>query len=455
MAFRYIREFNGQKRLSEIFSMQVSVESGDGLEKRLLVNLPAEKVDSLVEAKLKETARTIRLDGFRPGKVPVRVVRQRFGQQIRQDVYGELIQSSFYEAATQESLRPVGEPSIELREEEAEGGLAYTATFEVMPEIELTDFSALKIKRPVAEVTDSDVDAMLEKLREQRTEWLDVDRAAQNDDRVVIDFKGFIDGEAFEGGSAEEVPLVLGSGAMIPGFEDGLVGSKAGDSVKLELKFPDDYRVEHLAGKDATFEVEVKSVAEPKLPDVDEEFVKSMGVEDGTEESLRKEIRENMEREVRQKVKSLTKEQVMDALLEAHDLAVPAPMVAQEAAALKQQTQQEMAQSGQASSLDLPLSVFESQAERRVKLGLLIGEIISSNGIEIDQSRVDAAIAEQAATFEQPEEVVKWYAENPDARRSVENVAMEDQVVDWILEQAKVEEEQFSFDQLINKGSAD
>ena len=430
--------------------MQVSVESGEGLTKKLLVNLPAERVDAVVDAKLKETARTIRLDGFRPGKVPVRVVRQRFGAQIRQDAYGELIQSSFYEAAQQENLKPVGEPSIELREDEAEGGLAYTATFEVMPEIELADFSALEIKRPVAEVTDADVDEMIRKLREQRTEWIDVERPAQEGDKITVDFKGFIDGEAFEGGSAEDVDLVLGSGTMIPGFEEGLIGAKAGDEVKLELKFPDDYRVEHLAGKEATFDVTVKSVAEPKLPEVDEEFVKSLGVEDGTEESLRKEVRENMERELKQKLKSRTKERVMDALLEVHEIQVPAAMVQREAEALKQQTQQEMAQSGQQSTVDLPASIFEPQAERRIKLGLIVGEIIRGNEIEVDQARVDEAIAEQAATFEEPQEIIDWYANNPQARSSVENVVMEDQAVEWVLEQAKVEDENLSFDELVN-----
>ena len=430
--------------------MQVSVESGEGLTKKLLVNLPAERVDAVVDAKLKETARTIRLDGFRPGKVPVRVVRQRFGAQIRQDAYGELIQSSFYEAAEQENLKPVGEPSIELREDEAEGGLAYTATFEVMPKIELADFSAMEIKRPVAEVTDADVDEMIRKLREQRTEWIDVERPAQEGDRVTVDFKGYIDGEAFEGGSAEDVALVLGSGTMIPGFEEGLIGAKAGDEVKLELKFPDDYRVEHLAGKEATFDVTVRSVAEPKLPEVDEEFVKSLGVEDGTEESLRKEVRENMERELKQKMKSRTKERVMEALLEAHDIQVPSAMVQREAEALKQQTQQEMAQSGQQSAVELPASIFEPQAERRIKLGLIVGEIIRGNEIQVDQARVDEAIAEQAATFEEPQEIIDWYANNPQARASVENVVMEDQAVDWILVQARVEEENLSFDELVN-----
>ncbi len=433
--------------------MQVSVESGEGLTKRLLVNLPAEKVDEVVNAKLKEAARTVRLDGFRPGKVPVRVVKQRFGAQIRQDAYGELIQSSFYEAVSQENLQPVGEPSIELREEEADGGLAYTATFEVMPEVKLADFGALEIKQPRAEVTDEDVDNMIRKLREQRTEWVEVERPAQDGDRLTIDFKGFIDGEAFEGGSAEGVQLVLGSGTMIPGFEEGLAGASAGEERKLELKFPDDYGVERLAGKDAVFEVTVKAVAEPKLPELDEEFIKSLGVEDGTEESLRKEVRENMERELKQKLKSRTKEQVMDALLEKHDIQVPAAMIQQEAGALKQQAQQDMAQAGQQSSLDLPLSIFEPQAERRVKLGLIVGEIIRKNEMKVDQERVDEAIAEQAATYEEPQEIIDWYAANPQARSAVENVVLEDQVVEWILEQAKVEEEELTFDELVNKQS--
>ncbi|WP_456412930.1 trigger factor [Thiolapillus sp.] len=433
--------------------MQVSVESGEGLVKRLLVNLPADKVNELVDAKLKEAARTVKMDGFRPGKVPLRVVRQRYGAQVRQDAYGELIQSSFYEATTQENLQPVGEPSIELREEEADGGLAYTATFEVMPEVEVADLSALEIKRPVTEVQDADVDNMIEKLRQQRTEWVEVERAAKNDDRLTLDFTGIMDGEAFEGGTASDISLVLGSGTMIPGFEAGLVGAKAGDKPVLELKFPDDYRVENLAGKDVTFNVEVKAVAEPKLPEVDEEFVKSLGVEDGTEESLRKEIRENMDREVRQKIKGRTKERVMDALLAANDISVPSAMISQEAAALKQQTQQEMSQSGQQSTMDLPLSMFEPQAERRVKLGILVGEIMRNNEMKVDQARVDETIAEQAATFEDPQEIIDWYKENAQARASVENVVLEDQVVDLILQQAKVEEEKLSFDELLNSKS--
>ena len=427
--------------------MQVSVESGEGLTRTLKVTLPAEKVDEVVNAKLQEVARTVRLDGFRPGKVPVRVVRQRFGAQIRQEAYGELIQSSFQEAAVQENLRPVGEPSIDLQE--TEGGLTYTATFEVMPEVELKDFSVFQLERPVAEVTDADVDEMIEKLRKQRTEWEEVERPAQEGDQVTIDFTGYIDGEAFEGGSAEDVPLVLGSGTMIPGFEEGLIGAAPGETRTLELKFPDDYRVEKLAGKDARFEVTVKKVAEPKLPEVDEDFIRSLGVEEGTEEALRKEVRENMERELRQKLRSRTKDGVMEALLAEYDIQVPAAMVDQEAWALKEQAQQEMAQAGQASAIDLPLDLFRDQAERRVKLGLVIGEIIRSQNIEVDQQRVDEMIADQAATFEEPQEVIDWYAANPQARRTVENAVLEDQAVDWILEQAQVTDKPMTFAELV------
>ena len=429
--------------------MQVTVESGEGLEKRLLVNLPAEQVNVAVDGKLKELARTVRMDGFRPGKVPLSVVKQRYGEQVKHDVWGELIRSSFYEAATQEKLVPVGEPSIELREDEADGGLAYTATFDVMPKIELADMSSVSIKQPVTEVKDADVDNMIDKLRKQRTTWSEVERASQDGDSVLIDFKGSIDGEVFDGGTGEDMSVVLGSGSMIPGFEDGLVGTSAGDEPILELTFPEDYQAEQLAGKDVRFEITVKKVSEPELPVVDEEFVKSLGVEAGDEASLREEIRTNMEREVKQKVRNRIKEQVMDALLEVNGISVPKAMVEQESKALKQQTEAQMAQAGQSSNLDLPLSVFEGQAERRVKLGMLVSEIVEEHKIEVDQARVEEAIEEHASSYENPQEIIDWYKENPQQRGAVENVVMEDQVVDWVLDQAQTEEENLSFDELL------
>jgi len=425
--------------------MQVSVESGQGLEKRLLVDVPAEQVTAAVEKKLQSLARTARMDGFRPGKVPMKVVRQRFGEQAKHEAYGELIQATFYQAASQEGLKPAGEPSIELREEGADDSFGYTATFEVMPEITVTGLSEMAVTKPVAEVTEEDVDGMIERLRKQRTTWTEVDRAAQKGDTLHLDFKGILDGEAFEGGSAQNVPLELGAGAMIPGFEDALTGAKAGEERTFNVTFPEDYRAEHLAGKEVTFEAKVLKVAEPTLPEVDGEFAKSFGVEDGTVEGLRAEIRKNMGRELKQKLTSMTKERVMDALLAANPIDVPKSMIEEECARIRAQTQQEMAQAGQASKLDLPLSLFEEQAKRRVTLGLLLGSVMGEQNLDLDQDRVKATIEEFAASYENPAEMVEFYAKNPQQRRQVESLVLEDQVVDWLLSQANVTEEQLSF----------
>ena len=429
--------------------MQVSVESGEGLEKRLLVDLPADRVNAEMDKKLKDLARHVRLDGFRPGKVPMRTIRQRFGEQVRQEAYGTLIQETLYEAASQEKLMPAGEPQIELREAAEEGGLGYTATFEVMPEIKVGDLSGQTVTRPTAEVAESDIDAMIEKLRKQRTVWNDVDRGANDGDTVHIDFKGTIDGEAFDGGSAENVPLVLGSGSMIEGFESGLLGAKGGDERTLELKFPDDYRAEHLAGKAATFDVKILRVAEPQLPEVDEEFVKAFGVEEGTEEALRADVAKNMQHELKQKLQSITKERVMDALIAANPLDVPKSMVNQEAERMKQQMVQDMQQRGQQSSVDLPASIFAEQARRRVHLGLLVADIISTQQLKADDEQLRATIAEFAESYENPQEVIDYYLQDQNARRSIENLVLENQVVDWVLGQVQAAEESRSFDEIM------
>jgi len=428
--------------------MQVSVESGQGLEKRLLVDVPAEQVTAAVEKKLQSLARNVRLDGFRPGKVPMGVVRKRYGEQARHEAYGELIQATFYKAADQEGLKLVGEPSIELREDAADGGFGYTATFEVMPEITVGGLSEMTVTRPVAEVTEADVDAMIERLRKQRTTWKDVEREARDGDTVHMDFTGYLDGEAFEGGSAHNVPLVLGSDSMIPGFEEALLGVKPGEERSFKVTFPEDYRAEHLAGKEVTFETKVNKVAEPELPEMDEEFVKAFGVEDGTVEGLRAEVRGNMERELKQKLTSMIKERVMDALLAANPVDLPKAMIDEEAGRLKTQTQNEMAQRGQQGAVDLPVDLFAEQARRRVALGLLLGEVMREQNLELDAERVSKTIEEFAASYENPAELVEWYAKNPQQRQQVESLVLEDQVVDWLLEQAKVTDETLSFSEV-------
>jgi len=430
--------------------MQVSVESGEGLERRLLVDLPAEQVEGEVDKKLAELAKTVRLDGFRPGKVPVRVVKQRFGDQVRQEVYGDLIQSSFYDAASESNLAPVGGPSVELRDAAEPGGLSYTATFQVMPEVEPADLSDRQVSKPVAEVSDTDVDEMIDKLRSQRAELVDVDRPAQDGDTVYMDFKGFVDGEAFAGGSAENVPLVLGSGSMIDGFEAGLLGAKAGEERTLEVTFPEDYRAENLAGKPATFEVKVLRVAESRMPEIDEDFVKEFGVEEGTEEALRTEVRKNMQSELEQRLHALLKNNVMDLLREANPLDLPEAMVEQESERMKQQAVQDMQARGQQSGMDLPASIFEEQARTRVHLGLLVGEIIKKTEIKAEESDLREMISQLAESYEDPEEVVDYYLNNPQQRSSVENLVLENKVVDWVVGQVEVKEESRNFSDVMN-----
>lgn len=430
--------------------MQVSVESGEGLERRLMVDLPAERVTAEMDKKLKDLARHVRLDGFRPGKVPMRTIKQRFGEQVRQETFGNLIQETLYEAASQQQLMPAGEPKVELREAAEEGGLGYTAIFEVVPEIALADLSGETVVKPTADVADSDVDAMIEKLRSQRTTWTDVDRAAGDGDTVHMNFKGMIDGEVFEGGTAEDVPLVLGSGGMIEGFESGLLGAKAGDQRTLDVTFPDDYRATHLAGKAATFEVEVLRVAEPTLPEIDEEFVKAFGIEDGTAESLRVDVAKNMAQELKQKIRGLAKDRVMDLLVEKNPMDIPQAMIAQESERMKQQMIQDMQQRGQSSSMDLPASIFESQAQRRVHLGLLVAEIIKTQQLTVDQEKVRETIAEAAESYEDPQEVIDYYMQDQNARAGVENVVLENQVVDWVLDQVTVQEEISAFAELMD-----
>ena len=424
--------------------MQVSVETLEGLQRKMTVQLPAEKVNEIVDNKLRSIAREVRLDGFRPGKVPLKVVRKRFGAHARQEAYGELIQSTFYEAASGEKLNPAGEPKIEVKDDDE--GFSYIAEFEVVPEITLKDLSGATLARMTAEVSDADVDEMLEKLRKQRVTWNKVERAAQDGDQVTVSFVGKVDGEEFEGGSAQNVPIELGAGRMIEGFEQGLLGASAGEERTVHLSFPDDYQAAHLAGKPATFEITVNEVAEPVLPELDEEFARAFGVEEGGLEKLRADIRENMERELGQKLKSKNKEKVMDLLLETNDFTVPRAMIDSEAQRLKEETKQQM--QGQ-SSVDLPLDIFREQAERRVKLGMLVAAIVDEQKIEGDEERVRSTVDDFAASYESPQELRDWYFADNERLNPVRNLVLEDQVVEKLLESANIVEKECSYQDAI------
>ncbi|MDH5471629.1 MAG: trigger factor [Gammaproteobacteria bacterium] len=426
--------------------MQVSLEAGEGLERKLTVQVSAETLEKEVENRLKSLSSRVKIDGFRPGKVPFKIVKQQYAKQIHQEVVGDVLQTSFRDAVIKEDLKPAGAPSIEPKTMGLGQPLEYTATFEIYPEVTLSDCSKLEIERVTAEVADADIDSMIETLRKQRTTYNVVERASKDGDQVMVSFEGFVDGVAFEGGKADNVPVVIGSHSMIPGFEEQLTGKSAGDEFQMTVTFPEDYQAEHLKGKPATFEAKVVSVAEAKLPEVDDEFAKAFGVTEGGIEQLKKDIRTNMERELKTKVQTVLKNNVMDALLKANDITVPKALIDDEAANLQKQ----MSQAGQLQgNMTLPKDLFEGEAKRRVSLGLLIGELVKAAEIKVDAERVKAKIDDIAATYEDPQEVINHYKSNPQLMSGIEAMTMEDMVVDWVVNQAKVKDVAKSFDDLM------
>ncbi|WP_342721879.1 trigger factor [Thiocapsa roseopersicina] len=428
--------------------MQVSVDTGEGLERRMKIDLPFEQIAAEVEKRLQKLGRSARMPGFRPGKVPMKVLRQRYGEAVHQEVFGELVESSFSEALMQESLRPAGMPRIEPEIDPVEQRFGYTAIFEVLPQVEVASLAGRVVKSPVAEISDEDIDAMVMRLRRQHATRQPVERAAATGDLLTISFVGTLDGEPFEGGSATGVKLELGSGRMIPGFEDGLIGACAGDQRTLDLVFPDPYQAEHLAGKPVRFEVTVETVEESVLPEVDATFVEVFGVADGDIARFRQDVRQNMEREMKQRLDARRKDAVMDLLLEAHEIELPAVLVAEEIRAMKGQMLETLGSKGMA----LPDGMFEEAAKRRVSLGLIIGEIVKRQGLRPDAQRVRAAVEENASTYEHPQAVVDYFYSDPKHLASVESLVLEGQVVDWVLGQVEVEEEVLTFAQLSESG---
>lgn len=422
--------------------MQVSVETTSGLGRRMTVKIPADQIDQQVESKLKQLARSVRLDGFRPGKVPMGVVKKRYETQVRQETAGELIASSYEEALQQENLKPAGEPNIEQTRNQAGQELEYVATFEVYPEVEPPQLSDITLKRMVAEVADTDVDSMIEKLRKQRVTWTRAERESVDGDRLEIDFEGTVDGQPFTGNAGQNVPLELGSGAMIPGFEEQLVGASAGDRKTIEVTFPSDYASPEVAGKTAKFDVTVNAVAEAELPEVNDEFARAFGIADGGMDKLRDEIRNNMERELAAGIKSKVKQQVFDALLEKASIDIPAALLDSEVDALMKREEGGANAGGDRSRL-------EEEARRRVSLGLLIAEIIQRDQLQVDPERVRETIENLAQSYEKPDEVVQWYYSNQEMLAGIQTLVMEDTVVEWISGQAKVEETSITFDELM------
>ncbi len=430
--------------------MQVSVETTDALERRMEVSVEKERVEQAVEERLKRVSKTVKLKGFRPGKVPLKVVKQQFGAQVRQEVLSDLMQSSFAEAVTEQKLNPAAGPRIEPLEMAPGADLKYRAVFEVFPEIKLGKVEGLAAKRPVAEVTEADIDAMIENLREQRPEYVPVERASEVGDRVTLDFHGTLDGEPFEGGKGEDVAIVLGDGRMLKDFEDGVLGLKAGERRTIEVGFPADYHSESLAGKQAAFEISLKEVAEKHLPELDDEFCRAYGIMDGGIEQMRSEVADNMRRELEDNIRARLKQQLLDGLLEANPVEVPRSLVDGQA----REMQLDMARrSGarDASGLPSPES-FAEPARRRVALGMLIGELIRDRGIELDRGKVEERLADLASGQPDPEAMLKAYRGSAEAMRQIENMVLEDQVVDYLVDRAELSDEKTTFKGLMNFG---
>lgn len=433
--------------------MQVTVETLEGLERRLNITVPAANIEDAVTAELRNIAKNRRFDGFRKGKVPMKMVAKMYGKAVRQDILGEVMQRHFIEAIVKEKVNPAGSPTFAPVSMEEGQDLVFAATFEVYPEVELKGLENITVEKPSAEVTEADVAEMLETLRKQQASWVEVDEAAAEGKRVSIDFVGSIDGEEFEGGKAEDFPLEMGSGRMIPGFEDGIAGKTKGMEFEIDVNFPEDYHAENLKGKAAKFAIKVNKVEARELPELNDEFVSKFGVADGGLEGLKAEVRKNMERELKQAIKNRVKEQAIEGLVKENDLLVPSALVDQEIEVLRQQAAQRFGGNTEAAG-QLPRELFEEQAKRRVVVGLLLGEVIRTQELKADEEKVEAIIEEMATAYEDPTEVIAYYKQNEQMMNNMRNVALEEQAIDAIIAKAQVTEKTVSFNELMNPEAA-
>ena len=429
--------------------MQVSIESSTGLERQLKIGVPAEKIDQEVTNRLQKATKTVSIKGFRKGKVPLKVVKQHYGKGVRQEVVGEIVNSSFYEAIQQEDLKPVGQPQINDLSDKEGQDLEFMAVFEVFPEVTLKPLTKVKLDRPVSEVTEADVEKMIEQLRNQQSSFKVGKKKAKDGHQVNIDYVGTRDGEEFDGGKAEGQDLVLGSNSMIPGFEKGLEGLSAGDETVLKLSFPDDYQSEELKGAAVEFAVKVNSVASKALAKMDDEFFKLFGVESGGEAKFREDVLDNMERELRNAIRTKVKNRVMNQLFELNSVELPSALVANEINQLKQQMVQQFGGGQQIDLSMLPDEMFKEKAERRAALGVIVSEIVKVEELSPDEDQVRARVDEIASTYEQPKEVVDYYYSKPELLSSVEGVVLEDQVTELVLAKAKIKEQTLAYEDAI------
>jgi trigger factor len=429
-----------------------SVEILDGLERRLNASIPQQNMQGEIESRLKRLGRTAKVHGFRPGKVPLKILEQQYGAQVHQEVLGENLERAFAAEAEANNLKVVGSPTFELRSADYRADpLEYSATFEIYPEVVIGDVGAETIERTTCAMSDSDVDNTIATLRKQRAVFELVDRPAQSQDRVRIDFTGKLDGEVFEGGEARDFSVELGSGRMLPDFETALIGMKAGETKSFDMTFPEDYHGKNVAGKQVTFTVTLHSAESPRLPELDSEFAKQMGIKDGDVEKLRSEIRENLLRELQRRIKVRNKDSAMDALLKVSKVELPKTLVNWEAQNLMQQTMRDMEERGVniPKGMGLPPELFTERSQKRVKLGLVLSELIKQHDLVAKPEQVKDLIRDYAQGFDQPEQVMRWYTAEPSRMQEMENLALEDNVVAWIMGAAKVVDKAVGFDELM------
>ena len=435
--------------------MQVSVETTGPLERKIRVEVPEEKIATEIQNRLQSLSRTTRIQGFRPGKAPLKVVQQHYGSRVRQEVIGEVMQSSFYEALAREKLRPASRPTIDPMDAAPGKGVVYTATFEIYPEVNLAKVEDLQIEKPVCTVTPADIEKMLGVIRKQQRKLQPIDRAARDGDVLEVDFKGLIDGQGFDGGEASNFKLELGSKHMLAGFEEGLIGAKAGEERTLKLNFPETYYKPELAGTPVTFAVKIKIVHEQVLPELDNKLFASMGVKEGGVEAFRAEVRRNMEHEIEQALLKRSKNNVLEALYAANRLELPKSLLSHEAARLSEQFHAGLKMRGMDAHHHhdeaAEVAQFNDHAEKKVTLQLLITDIVKRQNIRVEPAKVRKIIESVAHSYEHPQEVINWYYGDKERLAEVEMLVLEDEVVNWIMARAQVHEKQFAFDDLMNK----
>lgn len=429
--------------------MQVSVETTQGLGRRLTITIQADAIKKAMHSELITTAKKVRIDGFRKGKVPLNIVEQRYGASLLHDTLSELMQKNFFDAIIKSSLEPAGAPIYKPNEYKPGEDFTFTAEFEIYPQVELKDIDSIEIERPVTELNDTDVDTMIETLRKQQANWKEVDRPIQNEDRAILDFTGTIEGKEFDGAKATDFALVLGQGRMIPGFEEAILGRKAGEAFDIDVTFPENYHVEQIKGQAAKFSSILKRVEELELPELTEEVIKRFGIAAGTIEGLKAEVRRNMERELKSAIRGRIKNQMIDGLVKHNEIDVPLVMVEREIALLKKQAANRFGGNTEKTP-DLPTSLFENEAKKRVIIGLLFSKLISDQKMVVDDNQVKGLIEDIASTYEDPTEVIAHYSNDKKALENLKAIALEDQVIDFLLEKAKITDKIYSFSELMN-----